>query len=210
MVLLRYRRCRWPRTQWIYGPAAFPNILVVAAGVGPAFQRGAGVEEQVVGDEGRADERQDSPYTAGRPAIFKWRQTAPELILGAVRWYLRYSLSLRDVEDLLDERGLKANHTTVWRWVQRYGPALEQMLRRHRVDTKMRTCLQCPEPSPQGERVFMSPGSGFGHTPGFFFGGTQCPIELLSSSTVTTGTMDSRLDESLILDVLTTRRSPAS
>ena len=65
------------------------------------------------------------------PAIFKWRQTAPELIVCAVRWYLRYSLSLRDVEELLDERGLKADHTTVWRWVQRYGPELEQRLRRH-------------------------------------------------------------------------------
>src|ERR1700745_3445628 len=68
---------------------------------------------------------------ATRPAIFKWRQTAPELLLFAVRWYLRYSLSLRDVEELLAERGLKADHTTVWRWVQRYGPELEQRLRRH-------------------------------------------------------------------------------
>src|ERR1019366_9236189 len=41
-----------------------------------------------------------------RPAIFKWRQTEPGLILCAVRWYLRYSLSLRDVEELLEERGL--------------------------------------------------------------------------------------------------------
>jgi transposase, IS6 family len=48
-----------------------------------------------------------------------------------VRWYLRYSLSLRDVEELLNERGLEADHTTVWRWVQRYGPELEQRLRRH-------------------------------------------------------------------------------
>jgi hypothetical protein len=63
---------------------------------------------------------------ATRPAIFKWRQTAPELILCAVRWYLRYSLSLRDVEELLTERGLRADHTTIWRWVQRYGPELEQ------------------------------------------------------------------------------------
>ena len=39
-----------------------------------------------------------------RPAIFKWRQTEHELILCAVRWYLRYSLSLRDVEELLGER----------------------------------------------------------------------------------------------------------
>src|SRR5271170_5796425 len=66
-----------------------------------------------------------------RPTIFKWRQTAPELILCAVRWYLRYSLSLRDVEELLAERGLEADHTTIWRWVQRYGPELERRLRRH-------------------------------------------------------------------------------
>ena len=58
--------------------------------------------------------------------MFKWRQTAPELILCAVRWYLRYSLSLRDVEELFAERGLEADHTTIWRWVQRYGPELEQ------------------------------------------------------------------------------------
>ena len=68
---------------------------------------------------------------AARPAIFKWRQTAPELILCAVRWYLRYSLSLREVEALLAERGLQADHTTSWRWVQRYGPALEPRLRPH-------------------------------------------------------------------------------
>ena len=67
---------------------------------------------------------------ATRPAIFKWRQTEPALILCAVRWYLRYSLSLRDVEELLEERGLEADHTTVWRWVQRYSPELEQRLRR--------------------------------------------------------------------------------
>jgi valyl-tRNA synthetase len=67
---------------------------------------------------------------ATRPAIFNWRQTEPVLILCAVRWYLRYSLSLRDIEELLDERGLQADHTTVWRWVQRYGPELEQRLRR--------------------------------------------------------------------------------
>src|SRR5271154_4548525 len=62
---------------------------------------------------------------ATRPAMFKWRQTEPALILCAVRWYLRYSLSLRDVEELLEERGLQADHTTVWRWVQRYSPELE-------------------------------------------------------------------------------------
>ena len=48
-----------------------------------------------------------------RPAIFKWRQTEPALILCAVRWYLRYSLSFRDVEELLSERGLEVDHTTM-------------------------------------------------------------------------------------------------
>ena len=68
---------------------------------------------------------------ASRPVMFKWQQTAPEVILCAVRWYLRYSLSLRDVEELFAERGLTADHTTIWRWVQRYGPELAQRLRRH-------------------------------------------------------------------------------
>ena len=71
-----------------------------------------------------------------RPAVFKWRQTAPELILCAVRWYLRYSFSLRDVEELLTERALEADHTTIWRWVQRYGPEMEQRLRSHLKPTK--------------------------------------------------------------------------
>ena len=55
----------------------------------------------------------------------------PGIILCAVRWYLRYSLSLCDVDELLEDRGLNVHHTTVWRWVQYYGPELEQRLRRH-------------------------------------------------------------------------------
>jgi transposase, IS6 family len=47
-----------------------------------------------------------------------------------VGWYLRFSLSYRDVEELLAERGLRADHVTVWRRVQRYGPEMEQRLRR--------------------------------------------------------------------------------
>jgi transposase-like protein len=54
--------------------------------------------------------------------LFKWRQFEPEVILLAVDWYLRFSLSYRDVEELLAERGLRADHVTAWRWVQRYGP----------------------------------------------------------------------------------------
>jgi transposase, IS6 family len=52
------------------------------------------------------------------------------MILLAVGWYLRFSLSYRDVEELLAERGLLVDHVTVWRWVQRYAPELERRLRR--------------------------------------------------------------------------------
>src|SRR5271165_2751678 len=62
-----------------------------------------------------------APSVAG---LFKWRQFEPEVILLAVGWYLRFSLSYRDVEELLAERGLHADHVTVWRWVQRYTPEL--------------------------------------------------------------------------------------
>jgi hypothetical protein len=60
--------------------------------------------------------------------LFKWRQFEPEVILLAVGWYLRFSLSYRDVEELLAERGVRADHVTVWRWVQRYAPEMERRL----------------------------------------------------------------------------------
>ena len=65
-----------------------------------------------------------------RPALFKWRHFEPEIIVCAVRWDLRFSLSYRDVEELLMERGLPADHTTIWRWVQRYAPELNKRCRR--------------------------------------------------------------------------------
>ena len=45
-----------------------------------------------------------------------------EVITVAVRWYLRYGLSYRDVEELLAERGVEVDHVTVYRWVQRFTP----------------------------------------------------------------------------------------
>jgi IS6 family transposase len=61
--------------------------------------------------------------------LFKWRHFAPEVILCGVRWYLRYALSYRDVEELMLERGLHVDHTTVFRWVQRYAPELDKRCR---------------------------------------------------------------------------------
>ncbi len=46
----------------------------------------------------------------------------PEVIAVAVRWYLRYGLSYRDVEELLAERGIVVDHVTIFRWVQRFTP----------------------------------------------------------------------------------------
>ena len=46
----------------------------------------------------------------------------PEVITVAVRWYLRYGLSYRDVEELLAERGVQVDHVRVYRWVQRFTP----------------------------------------------------------------------------------------
>jgi transposase-like protein len=55
------------------------------------------------------------------------------VIVVAIRWYLRYGLSYRDVEELLLERGAEVDHVTVFRWVQRFTPLLADvaLLRRH-------------------------------------------------------------------------------
>src|SRR6478672_11469275 len=48
----------------------------------------------------------------------------PEVIVLAVRWYLRFGLSYRDLEELLAERGVDVDHVTLYRWVQRFTPLL--------------------------------------------------------------------------------------
>jgi len=54
--------------------------------------------------------------------VFAGFRFPPEVITIAVRWYLRYGLSYRDVEELLAERGITVDHVTVYRWVQRFTP----------------------------------------------------------------------------------------
>jgi len=65
------------------------------------------------------------------PSPFKWRHFEGEMTLLCVRWYLRYALSYRDVEELARERGLSVDHTTVFRWVQRDAPEVEKRCRPH-------------------------------------------------------------------------------
>ena len=58
----------------------------------------------------------------------------PEVIILAVRWYLRYALPFRDIEELLAERGIEVDHVTLYRWVQRFTPMLDAARpRRHAV-----------------------------------------------------------------------------
>jgi transposase, IS6 family len=64
-----------------------------------------------------------------RPPLFRKRKFEPAVILTCVRWYLRFSLSLRDVQELIAERALVVDHTTIWRWTQTYGPEVYRRLR---------------------------------------------------------------------------------
>lgn len=62
---------------------------------------------------------------------FKGRYFEKEMILMAVRWYVAYALSYRDIEELMLERGLHVDHSTLSRWVVRYAPQLEDEFRKH-------------------------------------------------------------------------------
>jgi Transposase and inactivated derivatives len=57
---------------------------------------------------------------------FRWRHFQADIILLCVRWYLRYTLSYRDLEEIMLERGLHVDHTTIYRWVQQYAPELKK------------------------------------------------------------------------------------
>ena len=61
---------------------------------------------------------------------FKGRWFAKEVILQCIRWYLSYGLSYRDLEEMMAERGVVVDHSTIQRWVVRYSPELEAEFRR--------------------------------------------------------------------------------
>src|ERR1700745_3433679 len=58
--------------------------------------------------------------------LFAGRHFDREVILLCVRWYLRFKLSLRDLVEMMAERGVSLAHTTIMRWVQRYTPEFEK------------------------------------------------------------------------------------
>ena len=63
---------------------------------------------------------------------FKGTHFPKSIILQAVFWYLRYSLSYRDIEELMQERGVNVDHATIQRWVVKYTPLLEIELRKRK------------------------------------------------------------------------------
>src|SRR6201995_6081855 len=73
-----------------------------------------------------------------RDQSFKGRQFTAEVILWAVRWYLMFPISYRDLELMLLDRGVEVDHTTIFRWIQAYAVELEK--------------TSCPFPDDRGSR----------------------------------------------------------
>lgn len=69
-----------------------------------------------------------------KPNPFKWFKTSPEIIRLAVMLYVRFPLSLRNVEDLLHERGVEISHETVRFWWHRFGPMFASEIRKRRIE----------------------------------------------------------------------------
>src|ERR671928_1157722 len=69
--------------------------------------------------------------SVGPDRCFKGRQFTAEVILWAVRWYLMFPISYRDLELMLADRGVEVDHTTMYRRVQRSAPELGKRVRRH-------------------------------------------------------------------------------
>jgi transposase-like protein len=66
-----------------------------------------------------------------KPALFKGRHFNHLFIIQAIRWYVTYKLSYRDVCELMAERGVTVVHTTVLRWVQRFAPVFEKKWKKY-------------------------------------------------------------------------------
>jgi len=61
--------------------------------------------------------------------IFKYRHFKYDIIIWAVRWYCKYGISYRDLEEMLKERGVDVDHSTIYRWVQYYAPKILDKLK---------------------------------------------------------------------------------
>jgi transposase, IS6 family len=110
-----------------------PELAETLTSVMRALLRWAMTASEV--DSGRM-RRSHARLTSAIPvSAFAGFRFPPEVIVLAVRWYLRFGLSYRDVEELLAERGIEVDHVTLYRWVQRFTPLLVDAARpcRHAV-----------------------------------------------------------------------------
>jgi transposase, IS6 family len=73
--------------------------------------------------------------------LFKWRHYESEIILLCVRWCLRYALSYPDLEEMMRERNLSVDHTTIYRRVQKRAPELGKRIRPHLRPTNDSHCV---------------------------------------------------------------------
>lgn len=64
---------------------------------------------------------------------FKGSHFEKEVILWGVRWYVAYPMSYRQLEEMMEERGVEVDHSTLNRWVIKYAPLLEQQFRAHKL-----------------------------------------------------------------------------
>jgi transposase-like protein len=64
-------------------------------------------------------------------SLFKRRRFPAEIILLCVRWYCKYGISYRDLAEIMQERGVEVDPSTIFRWVQRYAPEIEERVRRY-------------------------------------------------------------------------------
>src|SRR5689334_5954922 len=80
---------------------------------------------------GRLDKTDNGAGGMRQGREFKGRQFTAEVILWAVRWYLMFPISYRDLELMLLDRGVTVDHTTLFRWIQAYAPELEKRIRPH-------------------------------------------------------------------------------
>ena len=72
------------------------------------------------------------PLAAGIAKLLKRLHYPLDVMLLFVRWYVAYSLSLRDLEEMMAERAIGVDHSTVHRWVIKLAPVFEKTFRRHK------------------------------------------------------------------------------
>ncbi len=89
------------------------------------------------------------------PLCYRRHRFPPEIIQQAIWLYLRFTLSYRDVEELLAERGLDISYETVRRWVLKFGPAIARRLRRRRPRPSNRWHLDEMVVRIAGERLYL-------------------------------------------------------